>query len=209
MKTNDELTKNHREHDVQTEEGGMMIANDSPFCPVSSFEKYLSVLNPMNEFLFQRPKSSGKGEVRYNNMVVGENTLGKKMRVISQQAEWSTTYTNHSIRATTITILDRSGFETRHIMSVSGHRNESSIKSYSKTDENTKTNMAGSLMAVIDNKKSVTEKVVAFEASKRDRNEELGLLTNSQEEFILRDLNKTHNQSTKQFSFHNCTVTIL
>ena len=41
----------------------------------------------------------------------------------------------------------------------------SSIKSYSKTDENTKTNMAGSLMAVID-KKSDTEKVVAFEASK-------------------------------------------
>ena len=70
--------------------------------------------------------------------------------------------------------------------------------------------MAGSLMAVIDNKKSDTEKVVAFEASKHDRNEELGLLTNSQEEFIMRDLNvQTHNQSTKQFSFHNCTVTIL
>ena len=131
------------------------------------------------------------------------------MKVISQQAEWSTTYTNHSIRATTITILDKSGFEARHIMSVSGHRNESSIKSYSKTDENTKINMARSLMAVIDNKKSDTEKVVAFEATKHDRNEELGLLTNSQEEFILRDLNKTDNQSTKQLSFHNCTVTIL
>ena len=35
-----------------------MIANDSPFCPVSSFEKYLSVLSAMNEYLFQRPKSS-------------------------------------------------------------------------------------------------------------------------------------------------------
>ena len=190
-----------------------MIANDSPFCPVSSFENYLSVLNPMNEFLFQRPKSSGKGEVWYDNMVVGENTLGKKMKVISQQAELSTTYTNHSIRATTITILDRSGFEARHKMSLSGLRNESSIKSYSKTDENTETNMAGSLMAVIENKKSHTEKVVAFKARKNDRHEELGLLTNSQEECILRDLNvQTHghyNQSTKHFSFHNCTVTIL
>ena len=86
-------------------------------------------------------------------MVVGENTLGKKMKVISQ-AELSTTYTNHSMRATTITRLDRStsGFQARHTMSVSGHRNESSIKSYSKTDENTETNMAGSLMAVSDNK---------------------------------------------------------
>ena len=75
-------------------------------------------------------------------MVVGENTLGKKMTVISQQAELSTTYTNRSIRATIITVLDRSGFEARHIMSVSCHRNESSIKSCSKTDENAKTNTA-------------------------------------------------------------------
>ena len=37
-----------------------------------------------------------------------------------------------------------------------------------------KTNMAGSLMAVIENKKSDTEKVVVFEASKHDRNEKIG-----------------------------------
>ena len=55
-----------------------MIANDSPVCPVSSFEKYLSVLNPMNEYLFQRPKSSGKGEVWYDNMVVGETRSARR-----------------------------------------------------------------------------------------------------------------------------------
>ena len=164
----------------------------------------------MNTFFSEPKKSAGGGEIWYDNMVVGENTLGKKMKVISHQAELSTIYTNHSTRATTITILDRSGFEAGHIMSVSGHRNESSIKTYSKTDTNTKTNMAGSLMAVIDNNKS---NVVASEAGENDRNEELGLLTNSQEEFILRDLNvQTHNhckQSTKQFNFYNCTVTFL
>ena len=93
MKTTDELTKNHRAHDVQAEEGGMMIANDGPLCQVSSFEKKMSVLNPMNEYLFQRPKSSGEGEIWYDNMVVGENTLGKKMKVTSHQAEFSTIYT--------------------------------------------------------------------------------------------------------------------
>ena len=65
-------------------------------------------------------------------------------------------------------------------------------------------------MAVIENNKN---QVVVFEASENDRNEELGLPTNSQEEFILRDLNvQTHNhcnQSTRQFNFHNCTVTFL
>ena len=102
VKTTDELTKHHRAHDVQAEEGGMMIANNGPFCPVSSFEK----LNPMNEYLFQRPKSSGEGEIWYDNMAVGENTLGKKMKVISHKAELSTIYTNHSIGATPTTILD-------------------------------------------------------------------------------------------------------
>ena len=135
----------------------------------------------MNEYLFQRPKSSGEGEIWYDNMIFGENTLGKKMKVISQQAELSTIYTNHSIRATTITILDRSGFEARHIMSVNGHRNESSIKTYSKTNTNAKPNMAGCNCRVIDNNRS---HVVASEAGQKDLNEELGLLTNSQEEFL-------------------------
>ena len=46
-------------------------------------------------------------------------------------------------------------------------------------------------MAVIDNNKN---HVVASEAGENDRNEELGLLTNSQEEFILPDLNvQAHN----------------
>ena len=132
VKKTGELSKNHRVHDVQAEEGGMMMANNGSFCPVFSFEKYLTHLNPCNEFLFQRPKSFPDGQVWYENMAVGEHTLGKKMKVISQQAELSTEYTNHSIRATTITILDRCGFEARHIMYMSGHRNESSIKSYSK-----------------------------------------------------------------------------
>ena len=60
-------------------------------------------------------------------MVLGENILGKKMRVISQQAQLSVIYTNQSIRATAVTIYDRSGFEARHIMSVSGHRSEQEL----------------------------------------------------------------------------------
>ena len=39
-------------------------------------------------------------------------------------------YTNHSIRATVIQILDTAGFEARHIIKLSSHKNESSIKEY-------------------------------------------------------------------------------
>lgn len=42
-------------------------------------------------------------------------------------------YTPHCIRATTIQHLNDSGWEARHIMFLSGHRNESSLRSYSRT----------------------------------------------------------------------------
>ena len=144
----DELTKNHRE-DNEVEEGGIMYAVGGPFCPVGSFEKYLHHLNPENEFLFQQPKKKGPAhsEVWYDNMVVGEHTLGEMMKQISNQAKLSIDYTNHSIRATAVTILDKSGFEAHHIMSVSGHRSESLIRSYSKTDESTKKRMSETLTA--------------------------------------------------------------
>ena len=46
------------------------------------------------------------------------------MKAISKQAKFSREYTNHSIRATSVTILDRCEFEARHIMWVSGHKSE-------------------------------------------------------------------------------------
>ena len=68
----DELTKTHRENDEE-EEGGMVYATESTFCPVASFEKYFEHLNPANEFLFQRPKKTTPDSgVWYDNMVVGD-----------------------------------------------------------------------------------------------------------------------------------------
>ena len=185
-----------------------MMSNDSPLCPVASFWKYISRLNPENEYLFQRPKTREvcEDEVWYNNMVLGENTLGKKMKVISQQAQLSVIYTNHSIRATAVTIFDRSGFEARHIMSVSGHRSESSLKSYCKTGQNTKEKMADSLMSVIASSSTSGSNTVT-----RPVENEVSsslLLTDSQEEFLLRDLTvqTANNNNAKQFNFYNCKV---
>ena len=67
------------------------------------------------------------------------------MKKVSKEADLSKTYSNHSIRATAVTILDKSDFEARHIMSVSGHRSGSSIQSYSKTDEATKKRISETL----------------------------------------------------------------
>ena len=76
--------------------------------------------NPRNEFVFQRPRKNNLmkrlQEVWYDNMVVGEWTLCEKIENISKQANLSRLYTNHSIWSTSVTILDKSGFEVRHIM---------------------------------------------------------------------------------------------
>jgi len=52
------------------------------------------------------------------------------MKEISFAAKLSQTYTNHGIRATSVTLLDRAGIPVHRIMQVSGHRNEGSVKVY-------------------------------------------------------------------------------
>lgn len=61
-----------------------MYEKPGPSCPVVSFELDLSHLNPLNEFLFQRSKRNITSEVVWNdNIVVGERTLGEKIKTIS------------------------------------------------------------------------------------------------------------------------------
>lgn len=106
----------------------------NPLCPVVSFEAYLMHLNPECEALWQRPRDfvDVGDNVWYMNIPIGKNTLAAMMPTISRRGQLSRIYTNHSIRATSITTLDECGFESRHIMRVSGHRSEASLKSYAQ-----------------------------------------------------------------------------
>jgi hypothetical protein len=65
------------------------------------------------------------------------------MTEISRAANLSKEYTNHSCRATTVHVLDEAEFPSRHIMSITGHISETSLKTYSgKPSENTKKRMS-------------------------------------------------------------------
>ena len=129
-------------------------------------------------------------------MVVGERTLGEKMKTISREAKLSKCYTNHLIRATAVTILDKSGFEARHIMAVSGHKNEASIRSYSKTDICTKRKMSETLTTTCE---------VSEELSVMNSNQSSAVLSLTQEEVII---NNARSEITKNFNFFNCNVNL-
>ena len=141
----DELSKNHRENDVD-QEGGVIYATGGKKCPVASFKLYIQKLNPKLNAFFQRPKVSPlTTDIWYDAQVLGVKSIAKMMKRISTDAGLSFFYTNHSIRATSISVLDSRGFEARHIMALSGHRSENSIRSYSRTDIGMKRKMSDNL----------------------------------------------------------------
>ena len=49
---------------------------------------------------------------------------------LAKSVKLDTVYTNHSIQSTVITTLDRDGFEARHIIQLSSHKSESTVKEY-------------------------------------------------------------------------------
>ncbi|XP_071500206.1 uncharacterized protein [Diadema antillarum] len=148
----DKLKKNHRGGfggDGEERQTGRMYESASDDCPVKSFYSYIPRLNPSCAFLWQRPKAKFSPDSQtpwYDNMPVGKNTLGQMMVKISTEANCSTKYTNHYLRATTITTLDAAGFEALHIMAVSGHKAESSLKHYSRIQEAQKRQMSFTIL---------------------------------------------------------------
>jgi len=81
--------------------------------------EYTSKLHT-NEWLWQRPVDTFHGNTIYwyTNQVLG--------KTICRQAGLERELNNHSIRATSITVLDVNTFSNRDIMFVSGHRSETS-----------------------------------------------------------------------------------
>ena len=124
-----EFTKNHRgdTSDVHPR----CYANHTKTCPVESFQNYLAQLHPEIDCLWQRPSITNK-KSWYMKCPLGVNRLGTMMERISKRLNLSKKFTNHSVRATTITNLSEAGVEARHIAKLSGHRSLQSIDNYNK-----------------------------------------------------------------------------
>ena len=133
--THQELSKNHQggfQENKSDEILTRLYSTGTPDDAYSCLKLYLSKLNPRQEAFYQRPKPSVQSTdtVWYENKPLGVNKLASMMKEISTGAGLSKIYTNHSVRATAITVLSNNSVPTRHIMSISGHSNEQSLSSY-------------------------------------------------------------------------------
>lgn len=135
--THDEATKNHpggiEDNSSSEKEARMYSTSEDPlFDGLNCLKMYLQKLNPKCEALFQYPTRSAMLDQRvwYDNKPLGSNRLGGMMKEISTLAGLSRVYTNHSVRATAITLWSNAQVPSRHIMAISGHRSEASLQSY-------------------------------------------------------------------------------
>lgn len=135
-------TKNHQGglNDKEDMSNGKIFERpSSKRCPFQLINKYLSHLNPDSSNLFQKPRSlfksfnPAKDSVWYSSIPVGHNTIENMLRGMTSRAGIKPYLTNHSVRATTVTVLSASNFESRHIKAITGHQSEASIESYSDT----------------------------------------------------------------------------
>ena len=136
------VIKNHQGglDDNEDESNGKIFERPgSKRCPVKLIEKYLSHLNPDSSSLFQKPRSPCKSfnpardTVWYSLTPLGHNTLDNMLRFMTSRAGIKPYLTNHSIRATTVTVLSAANIESRHIKAITGHQSEASIQSYCDT----------------------------------------------------------------------------
>ena len=180
----DVLTKTRRENNSEGYSGHMYEIPGSSNCPVASFLALKDVLNPAQVCMWQRPKSQAPSEGPwFTNAPLGVNTLGNKMKTISEKAGCSLIYTCHSLRATTVTVLDEAGVAGRDIMAVTGHKSESSLKHYVRTSNAKKQDMSTIISS------QMQENIpVAREETAESIFDDL-VLTDSQEQFLFSESN--------------------
>lgn len=113
-----------------------MYATKTNKCPVASPKLLLSKTSPNATSLFNHCAKEAISDVNqkiwYTDKSVKKYQFTKFMCDISRNAKCKQRYTAHCLRATSIQALSDAGVELRHIMFMSGHRNEGSIRSYSR-----------------------------------------------------------------------------
>lgn len=219
-------TKNHRNDDEESQGGRMYSIPGDDHCPVAMLKKYKAKLNLNCEAMWQRPKNAVCEEdgVWYDNSPLGKDSLSTMAKKISQAAGCSKIYTNHCLRATSVTLLDHAGFASRDIMTVSGHKSETSIKNYVRTSEAQKQKMSDSISSAIIQEPvsdefvniplsdsqvaSIFEDIAQSSTAVNPLPRENAILPMSPSTANSLVVTNQHKQENAAFHFHGCVVNI-
>ena len=112
-------------------DGKIFSLASSRRCPVEVLKVYLGHLNPDSEALFQRPKDLSSTnfnpeteKIWYEDRKLDHNTLENLLRKMTDKTGIMPYLTNHSLRATTVTVLSAKNIETRKIKAITGHKSD-------------------------------------------------------------------------------------
>ena len=139
-KEQDQQTKNHQDDTIFVS-GIMPELPNSDRCPVNNFMTYVSKLHPRCDYLWQQVKKMEEikdADIWFKPCKIGPNPLSSFMSRLSDLADLSKVYTNHSIRVTGTTFLGRCNFSDKQIMAVTGHRSINSLSVYKKVSDDEK-----------------------------------------------------------------------
>ena len=123
--------------DAPKEKRMYAVPNSEKYCPVKALSDFISKTDPNASSLFNRcskPALSSPNDepIWYTDTPIKHYQFTRFMHDISKNAKCSTTYTAHCLRATAIQEMNDAGLELRHIMHMSGHKNEASVRSYNR-----------------------------------------------------------------------------
>ncbi|KAK3102382.1 hypothetical protein FSP39_010963 [Pinctada imbricata] len=115
----------------------MYASTSGSLCPVTMLKLFLQKTPPDAEHLFNQFRRQAQEDpqghsIWFSSKPLSKRSFGEFLPDICKAAGTSKRYTSHSLRATAIQCLNDAGMEARHIMYMSGHRNESSIRSYNR-----------------------------------------------------------------------------
>jgi hypothetical protein len=137
VQAQNELTKNHRENDMERADGAIIVEQSHSKCPILIFEKYLSKLQHDCPYLWQLPLSNYTCDGKWYGRKSGDNSIKQFMKKICKICNLSKLYTNHCVRATTCTILSSSHSDI-DIQSVSGHKSLCGLSQYKRINDSKK-----------------------------------------------------------------------
>ena len=151
-----------------------------------------------------RVQISNTEDIWYTSRLLGDRMLHDIMKKTYIDAILSKIYTNHCVRATTISWLAHAGIPSREIMRISGHRCEGSLTSYNTDSPDRQKRLNSSILHHNNNIPTPSNSISHSNAHVVSRPNAQFNQVHSTERHLSFQVT-----FTKQFEIHNSTIQVI